>query len=281
MTTAHAPAPGQREVAHGPVGARPAPTPPAVAGRFLLADLRRTAMMWENIAFVMLLPAVMYLMFGTQGEAASMNAGYGNVAAYVMISMAVYGSAMATTSVAGTTAYEHSSGWGRQLALTALSTPAYFLVKSAVAVIVALLPIALLFAVGAATGAELDSAGRWAAAFGMTLLVALPFSLYGLAATLLLRTEAASGIASGLLVVLAFFGNLFMPLSGTMLDIARWTPMYGAATLARWPIAEGGSVTSGGELFQEELWVAVVNIAVWTVVFAALCLLGSRRRTRR
>ncbi|WP_317259691.1 hypothetical protein [Kocuria atrinae] len=66
------------------------------------------------------------------------------------------------------------------------------------------------------------------------------FALYGLAAGLLFRSEGAVGAASGLLVVFAFLGNVFMPLSGALLEFARFTPLYGIVGLARYPITEAG-----------------------------------------
>lgn len=269
-------APSARAVSHAPVGGSARPAPAAVVAHYLRCDLRRTLRMRETLLFIVLLPSVLYLMYGLQNTVE--RAGHGNVAAYVMISMAVYGAATATTSLAGATAREHSSGWGRQLGLTALTPSAYFGVKATVGVLMAMLPIALIFATGAATGAVLDSPGRWAAAFVLTLLVALPFSLYGLAAMLLLRTDTATSVASGLLVVMAFFGNLFMHLSDTLLDIARFTPMYGAATLARWPLTEGYAEAT---TTPESLGVAVVNLVAWTAIFAAACTLLARRSTRR
>ena len=63
--------------------------------------------------FIVGLPAFMYLVFGLGSDDA---VGSGNVAMYVMISMAAYGAVTATTSVAGSAAIEQTMGWGRQLA---------------------------------------------------------------------------------------------------------------------------------------------------------------------
>ncbi|MEX5237579.1 ABC transporter permease, partial [Kocuria sp. CPCC 205236] len=104
----------------------------------------------------------------------------------------------------------------------------------------------------------------------------------GLAAGLLFRSESAVGAASGMLVVLSFFGNLFVPLSGVMLDIARFTPLYGLAGLARYPLVEGDVVsTSGPPVESDPLWALLLNTGVWTVVLAAVVLLAVRRTTVR
>ena len=65
------------------------------------------------------------------------------------------------------------------------------------------------------------------------------FAIYGLAVCLAFRSHNAIGIASGLIVVMAFLGNVFTPMSGLMLDIGRFTPLYGYAALARYPLTDG------------------------------------------
>jgi ABC-2 type transport system permease protein len=75
----------------------------------------------------------------------------------------------------------------------------------------------------------------------------------------------------------AFFGNVFMPLDGVMLDVARLTPLYGFVALSRWPLTDG-TLTTGQT---DPLWAVVLNILVWLAVFAALVFAGVRRSRRR
>ena len=143
-------------VQHSSVTATTTLTPPRVFFRYLWADFVRTLRMWRTTVFVLFLPVVLFLMFGLMdGMKTDYSAGHGNGTAYVMVSMAVYAAATATTSVSGATAIEISSGWGRQLSLTALRTPGYFIAKICSAVLITVLPIGLLFIVGAACGADL------------------------------------------------------------------------------------------------------------------------------
>ena len=65
------------------------------------------------------------------------------------------------------------------------------------------------------------------------------FAVYGLAICLVFRGSNAAGIASGMIVVLAFLGNVFTPMSGFMLDLGRFTPLYGYVALARFPLTDG------------------------------------------
>lgn len=97
------------------------------------------------------------------------------------------------------------------------------------------------------------------------------------------RSESAVSISSGLIVVLAFFGDLFTPLDGVLADIAAWTPMWGVAHLARWPQMEGLSAgqAASGNLVYYELWMILVNIVAWTLIFATIGWAGTRRSTAR
>ncbi len=293
MTTTPAPSPASPMASPVPPVSSPgSPSGPTPAGRgrsrvgivvgYAGREFLRNVRMVESTFFVVVLPTVLYLMFGALASYGDSAVGHGNVAAYNMTAMTVYGATMATSTIAGSAALERQQGWGRQLGLTGLTGAGYMTGKVIVALGIALLPILVVFAVGAATGASFDGGWRWAASGGLALLGAVPFALYGLAAALLFRSEAAVGAASGLLVVLAFFGNLFMPLTGTLLEIARFTPVYGIAALTRWPQLEGAILNiEEGTLSSDPLWAIVLNVVAWTLVFAAICLVASRRSTHR
>lgn len=261
-------------------------SPRRSSSRIVLAfaawDFWRTIRMFEATFFTIGLPAALYLMFGALASFSQESAGHGNVAAYNMVSMALYGAALATSSIAGSAAVERQQGWGRQLSLTGLSSGGYLVGKALVGLFTAILPIVIVYAVGALTGARLDDGWRWFAAAGLSLLGALPFAIYGLAAALLFRSEAAVSVSSGLLVVLAFFGNVFMPLSGTLLEIARFTPFYGTAALGRWPIMEGYRIDmEAGVVEADPLWAIVLNVVAWTVIFTVIAVIAARSRTSR
>ena len=255
--------------------------PASRLGSFIRHDLVRQLKMFESVFFIAVLPTALFLMFGALADWGDVRVGNGNMVAHTMVSMALYGAVTATTAISGSAAVERQLGWGRQLSLTALSGTSYMVGKAVVAVCIAALPVALVYTVGALTGAEIDSAWRWAASAGLTLVAAVPFAFYGLAAAMLFRSEAAVSAASGMLVVFAFLGNLFMPLNGFLLDIARFTPLYGSGVLARWPMMEGQVIAMDGSVITDPLWTAVLNVAAWTLVFLAICLLANGRRTSR
>lgn len=244
---------------------------------YIWLDFTRQLRMPVNLFFTIILPTVLFVVFGVAQSYASLPAGHGTVSAMIMAGMAVYGAVTATTSLAGTAALEQQYGWRRQLALTPYTHGAFIRGKVAMALMVAALPVTLVLVVGLITNAELDAAWRWFAIWGLCMLGAALFSLYGLAIATWFRSEEAVGLASGLLVVLFFLGNGFMPLSGVMLDIGRFTPAYGLIGLARYPVTDG-VVDQGGT---DPLGLLIGNMVLWTLIFAAMTALGARRGTAR
>lgn len=231
-----------------------------------------------TLAFTLGMPVAMYLLFGASMGYGTLRAGHGNVSFYIMTSMAAYGTAVAMSSLTSLAATEATQGWGRQLAMTPLSTAGYVLTKLLNAVSFAALAVLLVFVAGMVTGAEVDEMWRWVATAALIVGLGLAYGLYGLGVGLFFGGEAAAALASISLTFFAFFGNVFMPLDGVMLDIAHFTPLYGFVALCRWPATEG-QLTTGQT---DELWMLVLNFAVWVVLFALLAWAGVRRaRTRR
>ena len=248
-------------------------TPRPAMATYARLDLRRQLRDRFGMFFVVGLPTFMYLVFGLGSEDA---VGSGNVAMYVMISMAAYGAVTATTSVAGSAATEQVMGWGRQLGLTPMRPLAFVAAKAAVAMAVAAVPVTLIFGIGALTGAR-GSASDWLLAAAIVWLGSALFAIYGLAVCLVFRGSNAPGIASGMIVVMAFLGNVFTPMSGFMLDLGRLTPLYGYVALARFPLTDGFLPVEG----RDPLWLPVANVLAWTVIFAALAMWGVRRSRAR
>lgn len=231
-----------------------------------------------TLAFTLAMPVAMYLLFGASMDYGSIAVGHGNVRFSVMVSMAAYGTAVAMSSLASLAAIEAKQGWGRQLAMTPLSTVGYAMTKLVTALAFAVLAVLLVFAAGLATDAWVTDAWRWWATAGIVLAVGAMFGLYGLGVGLFFNSDTAAALASVSMTFFAFFGNVFIPLDGVMLDIARFTPMYGYVALSRWPLTDGHLTT--GQV--DSAWTVAVSIAVWVAVFAALVTVGAKRsRSRR
>lgn len=230
-----------------------------------------------TLAFTLGMPVAMYLLFGVSMGYGSLSAGNGNVSFYIMASMAAYGTAVAMSSLTSLAAIEANQGWGRQLALTPLTTVEYALTKLTTAVGFAAFALLAVFTAGWLTGATVDGAWRWAATAGIMLSLGLVYGLYGLGVGLFFSSESAAALASISMTFFAFFGNVFMPLDGVMLDIARFTPLYGFVGLSRWPLTEG-QLTTGQT---DQMWMLLLNVAVWLVVFVLLVVAGVRRSRAR
>ena len=231
-----------------------------------------------TLAFTLGMPVAMYLLFGAGMDYGTMSAGHGNVKYYVMVSMAAYGTAVAMSSLTSLAATEAKQGWGRQLAMTPLGTAGYAMTKLLTSVSFAALAVLLVFAAGLATGAEASDPWRWWASAGIILSLGLVYGLFGLGVGLFFNSDTAAALASISMTFFAFFGNVFMPLDGVMLEIARFTPLYGYVALARWPLTDG--VLTTGQ--SDPLWAVVLNLAVWLAVFVVLVVAGVRRsRARR
>jgi len=254
-----------------PTGRRPArPLALAYAG----LDLKRQLRDRMGMFFIVALPSFLFFVFGLGDDEPY---GSADVAMYVMVSMAAYGAVTATTTVAGAAATEQTMGWGRQVALTPLPSLRFVAIKAAVAMTVAIVPITLIYVIGAATGAS-GNAVDWSVSAAVVWLGSAMFAVYGLAVCLVFKGENAAGIASGLIVIMSFLGNLFTPMDGIILEIGRFTPLYGYAGLARYPISEGYLPNDAGH---DPVWLLLANVCAWTVIFAALAVWGLRRRRER
>lgn len=239
-------------------------------------ELRRVLRDPVTLFFIIVLPAFLFMIFGTSKDYAGESVGNGNVGMAIMIAMAAYGAVTATVGIGGRAAVERSQGWGRQLGLTPLRDSSFVTVKVALAATIALAPIALIYALGVWTGAEGDGIA-WVLSALIVVIGSLIFALYGLCFGLAFSSEAAISGASGSIVVLSFLGNIFFPLSGALLTFAKFTPMYGYVTLARYPLTEGYIVSGDGPTTHDALWVPVANVLAWTLILAVAATLLVRR----
>ena len=250
---------------------------------YLWLDLFRSLREPANLFFVIAFPLAMYLVFGRLNASAG-NYGphaHGNISASVMLAMASFSACLGATSASAAAAVEQSAGWGRQMAVTGQGLRGYLVVKTGTAVGTAALPVTVVLTAGALTDSSMEG-WAWAASPLICLIGVLPFVLWGLAAGMWLPSSASIGIATSLVSLFAFIGNTFMPLNHTLLTISRFTPMYGATALARWPLGEGWVYVpdrQGG--VHDPLWMPLANLVAWTLIFGLLVIGARRRATRR
>src|SRR3954452_13809075 len=175
-------------------------------------ELRRMMRNRRTVIFTLVMPAVFFLLFGTNASSRHESVGGGNVTGYILVSMAVYGAMLATTSGGAMVSIERAAGWSRQLRLTPLKPVAYIAVKLVLAMIIGLVSVAVAFAVGAVAGAQLP-AYAWIWCGLLAWVCALVFAAFGLFMGYLLPSENVMQILGPILAVLSFAGGLFVPAS--------------------------------------------------------------------
>lgn len=230
-----------------------------------------------TLVFTLAMPIGMYLVFGGFAEWGDAPMAHGNTKFQVMVSMGAFGTATAMSSLCSLAASEVRQGWGRQISMTPLPIGGYAATKITAALAFSSLSVAGVFVAGILTGAQADDAWRWIVSAAVILVGGTLFGLWGMGVGMLLNPDSAAALASIAITVFGFIGNVFMPLDGAMLDVARFTPLYGYVSLARWPITDGQLVTGQ----TDPLWMVVLNVAAWAAIFLTLALVGVVRSRRR
>jgi ABC-2 type transport system permease protein len=237
-----------------------------VNATYLRTEIIRLVRNKRVLIFSILMPAVLLLIFGGIYKGGSLN-GVG-AAAYLMVSMGLFGSMSAAIGSGGSIAVERGIGWNRQLRLTPLSTRAYVLTKVVLSLIMALPPLLITWAVGAIALDVRLSATTWLLITLGAWLGALPFAALGLVVGYIAKPDSVQQISGLLYMLLAAFGGIWVPVEQMpklMHDIAEWTPAYWVGQVARSP------------LFHSTLEMrAVWMLLGWTVVFGLI----ARRRFR-
>ena len=232
---------------------------------FLGLEVRRMLRNRRTVIFTLVMPAAFFFLFGARRADPATQA-------YVLVSLAVYGSMIATTSGGAMVSIERAQGWSRQLRLTPLRPVAYIATKVVTAMVLGLAAVVVEFAIGAAAGVRLTTE-QWIVCGLVAWLGALVFAAFGLFAGYLLPSENVLQILGPVLAILAFAGGLFVPLQfldPAVQTIAKLTPAYGLGELARMPLTH--------DAFD---WGAVANIVLWLALFVAGAALLFRRDTRR
>ncbi|MET0999955.1 MAG: ABC transporter permease [Marmoricola sp.] len=227
-------------------------------GTVLRIELLRMLRNRRTVIFSMVFPAALFFAFGGQSDW-NQPVGDGNVAAYVMVSMALYGAALTAAAGGTMVALERSLGWSRQLRLTPLHPAVYILMKALLALVLGAVAITVVNISGLVQGKPSMPADTWVACALLTLVCTMVFAALGVFVGYLVPGENAMQVLGPGLALLSFLGNVFIPITeGTTLwHVAALTPMFGVAEIARSPLTH------------ELPWYAVVNAVFWLVVFVA------------
>jgi ABC-2 type transport system permease protein len=249
---------------------------PALGGFNLTAlrlEIRRLLRNRRTIIITMIFPVFFFLIFGLNKAYATDRAGSGNVAAFVMISLALYGAVFATTSGGAMVSIERAQGWSRQLRLTPLSPAAYIMMKVLTALVLGAASVAVVYIVGEATNKAAMPVYLWVVTGFCVWIGSLLFAAFGLFMGYLLPTENVMQFLGLILSLLSFAGGLFIPLSqfpSAVQTVAKFTPLYGLNQLVHAPLLGTGVV-----------WYWPVNVLVWLAIFAGGAMWRMRKDTTR
>ncbi|UUT34330.1 ABC transporter permease [Microbacterium elymi] len=247
--------------------------------RFLGLELKRRFRNYRTLVFTVIFPVAMYFMVGYPQRNTPLIDGHPidqgglSVAAYLMVSMAVYGAMMSATASGAAVAVERSLGWSRQLRLTPLSPVAAVATKVVGGMVFGLVAIVATYLAGAFTGVHMSGSQWIVSALVAWLLGSAVFTTLGLMMGYLVPGENAMQLTSLVIVFLAFIGGLFYPVSmmpPVLQDVAAWTPVFGIGELSRAPLT--------GEGFDLG---ALLNVLLWLGLFIVGTALLFRRDTKR
>lgn len=245
---------------------------------YLTIELKRKLRNRRTLLFTVAFPIVMYVLIGVPLRNVPLthtplSAGGPSVAAYIMVSMAMYGAMMSATQTGAAVAVERAQGWSRQLRLTPLNPLVNVVIKMIAGMLLGLLAVAATYLAGALSGVHLNAVQWLSTGLAGWLLAGAVFTALGLMVGYMVPGENAAQVTSLVVVFLSFLGGLFYPLSSMpdfMQTIAKFTPVYGISQLARAPLT--------GDAF--DIW-ALVNAIVWLAIFITGTAYFFRRDTKR
>jgi ABC-2 type transport system permease protein len=226
----------------------------------LALEIRRFTRNRRTIIFALVVPIVLFLLVGLNKKYVNEPDGEGNVSAFIMISIALYGAVLSTTAGGAMVSIERAAGWSRQLRLTPLSPAAYIAIKLVAAMVLGLVSVAAVFIIGKVTGKPDMPAGIWVATGFSVWIGSLVFAAFGLLLGYLLPTENVMQFLGLIVGLLGFAGGLFIPISqfpSVVQTIAKVTPLYGLNQLVHAPLLNQGVE-----------WTWVVNVVIWLAIFA-------------
>lgn len=239
----------------------------------LTLEVRRLLRNKRTLIFTLIVPVIFFLIFGLNSAYAHNRSGRGNVSAFVMISLALYGAVLATTSGGAMVSIERAAGWSRQLRLTPLRPTAYILTKMLSALVLGLCSVLAVYTVGLITGEPSMPVYTWIITALCLWIGSLVFAAFGLFIGYLLPSENVMQILGFALMLFAFGAGVFIPLSQfshTLRTLAQFTPLYGLSQLVHYPL-QGGTLRA--------TW--LINLIAWLAIFVAGAAWRFRRDTAR
>ena len=252
---------------------RTAPPMGGFSFTILRLEVRRLLRNRRTMILAIALPVFFFLSFGRSSAYVHQTVGRGNLTAFEMISIALFGAVFATATGGAMVSIERTLGWSRQLRVTPLSPTAYIVIKMLTSLCLAAGAVGAVYLIGAATNQAAMPAYLWIVTGICVWIGSLLFSAFGLFIGYVLPSENVTQIISLVLILCCIAGGLFVPVSQfphTYAILAKFTPLYGLNELVHYPLV--------GSHFQ---WIWVLNLAVWLAVFVLGAVWQLRRDTAR
>jgi ABC-2 type transport system permease protein len=253
---------------------RPVPPLGGFSPAVVRLEVRRLLRNRRTLVFTMIAPVIFFLIFGLNKEDnPTSRFGRGNVSADILVSMALYGAVLATTSGGAMVSIERAAGWTRTLRVTPLSTAAYIAIKMVTALTLGASSVAAVNIVGVLTHKPSMPVWVWAVTAVCTWIGSLVFAAFGLFVGYLLPSENVMQIIGFAMMLFSFGGGLFIPLSlysPTLRTLASFTPLWGLNGVVHYPLAAGAF---------DGMW--LVNLFAWLLLFSSGAVWRFNKTTER
>jgi ABC-2 type transport system permease protein len=248
------------------------------------SEIRRTARVPEYFIGVVVLPVILFAMFGLPNSGETLPGGT-TVVAMLFVSFACYGVvSQALFSFGAELAAERLQGWLRRLRSTPMPMWVYFAGKLALNLVFTLVIVGGIALLAALAGEARFDAGRLASTTAVLLLGTLVFSPMGSAIAYWARPRAASTIVNLVFLPLSFLSGFFFPLSElpTVLQgVAPWLPTYHFGQLAWSSMAPAADREIFGAGDGTPIAVSLAVVLVWGAACTVATAAGYRRELDR
>ena len=249
------------------------------------SEVTRYRRMPEYFVGVVILPVILFAMFGLPNSGSVLPGGT-SVVAMIFVSFACYGVvSQALFSFGAELAAERQKGWLRRLRATPMPMWVYFAGKLAMNLVFTVTiagAMALLAQLGGDASFDL---GRLLGTAAVLLLGTVVFSPMGAAIAYLARPKAVATIVNLVFLPLSFASGFFFPLRQlpqVLQDLAPWLPTYHFGQLARDTMAPAADVEAfGGGSATGSTALHLAVVLGWAVVCVAATVWGYRREAAR
>jgi ABC-2 type transport system permease protein len=263
-------------------GARPATGTARMLATQVTMEVRRYHRIPEYFIGVVVLPIILYAMFGL-GDAGTLLPRGTDVGAMMFVSIGCYGVVSeALFSFGGELATERSAGWLRRLRATPMPMWVYFAGKVALNLVFTLVSLGGMAAVAVVVGHV--TFDRLIATSTILLTGVVAFSTMGSAIAYWVRPRAVSTIVNLVFLPLSFLSGFFYPLDelpDVFANVAQALPTYHFGQLAWGVMAPAQDVASFGIPPNGSNVGHLAVVLGWFVGCGILTVLGYRRELDR